>query len=519
MFEKIINKRLYIVYLIPALIGSLSVLSFQPFNFSAINFLTIPSLFLILTYISKKSKSNYRKKPYLKNLFLAGYFFGFGFFLFGNYWISYSLTFDESFKFLIPVSLILLPMFLALFYGFAAMIAGIYIKNNYSSILFFCAIFSFTDYLRSKLLSGFPWNLWAYSWSWFTEILQILNPIGLFAFNFLIINLFCIPALFFFKKKKIYLIFSIIFTVFFCLYIYGSYELNKNNLIIKDSKKKSINIKIVSPNFDLKYNLTSKDLEKLITKLVKYSEPNKKKPTVFIWPEGTFAGHYLEELKAYKDLIKDNFSENDLIIFGANTEDLEKKNTFNSLIVINNNFDVIYKYNKKKLVPFGEFLPLQNYLNKFGLKKITQGYGSFTQGEKQKNFIYKDLNILPIICYEIIFTELFQSSSQNTNLIINISEDAWFGNSTGPPQHFAKAIFRSIENNTFLVRSANKGISAIISNKGQIISRIEKNEIGNIEYSLPILNNKLRNKNDLIFFILLITYTLIFFTIRQKFND
>ena len=137
MFEKIINKRLYIVYLIPALIGSLSVLSFQPFNFSAINFLTIPSLFLILTYISKKSKSNYRKKPYLKNLFLAGYFFGFGFFLFGNYWISYSLTFDESFKFLIPVSLILLPMFLALFYGFAAMIAGIYIKNNYVKLLYF----------------------------------------------------------------------------------------------------------------------------------------------------------------------------------------------------------------------------------------------------------------------------------------------------------------------------------------------------------------------------------------------
>ena len=190
MLEKIINQRLYIVYLIPILIGSLSVLSFQPFNFSVINFLTIPSLFLTLTYISKKSKSNYRKKPYLKNLFLAGYFFGFGFFLFGNYWISYSLTFDESFKFLIPFSLILLPMFLALFYGFASMIAGIFIKNNYSSILFFCVIFSFSDYLRSKILSGFPWNLWAYSWSWFTEILQILNPIGLFAFNFLSINFF-----------------------------------------------------------------------------------------------------------------------------------------------------------------------------------------------------------------------------------------------------------------------------------------------------------------------------------------
>ena len=516
MLEKIINQRLYIVYLIPILIGSLSVLSFQPFNFSVINFLTIPSLFLVLTYISKKSKSNYRKKPYLKNLFLAGYFFGFGFFFFGNYWISYSLTFDESFKFLIPFSLILLPMFLALFYGFASMIAGIFIKNNYSSILFFCVIFSFSDYLRSKILSGFPWNLWAYSWSWFTEILQILNPIGLFAFNFLSINLFCIPALFFFKKKNLYLIFSILFTSFLCLYVYGSYVINKNDSDIKNLTKKSVNFKIVSPNFNLKYNLTSNDLENLITKLVKYSEPNKKKPTVFVWPEGTFAGYYLDDLKRYKNLIKNNFSENDLIIFGSNTQDLEKNKIFNSLIVINNNFDIIYRYNKKKLVPFGEFLPLQIYLNKLGLKKITQGYGSFERGETQKNFIYKDLNILPIICYEIIFTELFQASNQNTNLIINISEDAWFGNSIGPPQHFAKAVFRSIENNSFLIRSANKGTSAIISNKGQIIRRIEQNETGNIEYSLPILNNKIRNRNDLIFFILLITYTLIFFTTRKK---
>ena len=516
MLEKIINQRLYIVYLIPILIGALSVLSFQPFNFSIINFLTIPSLFLILTYISKKSKSNYRKKPYLKNLFLAGYFFGFGFFLFGNYWISYSLTFDESFKFLIPFSLILLPMFLALFYGFASMIAGIFIKNNYSSILFFCVIFSFSDYLRSKILSGFPWNLWAYSWSWFTEILQILNPIGLFAFNFLSINLFCIPVLFFFKKKNLYLIFSILFISFLCLFIYGSYVINKNDTDIKNLTNKSVNFKIVSPNFNLKYNLTSNDLENLITKLVKYSEPNKKEPTVFVWPEGTFAGYYLDDLKKYKKLIKNNFSENDLIIFGTNTQDLKKNKIFNSLIIINNNFDIIYRYNKKKLVPFGEFLPLQIYLNKLGLKKITQGYGSFERGETQKNFIYKDLNILPIICYEIIFTELFQAANQNTNLIINISEDAWFGNSIGPPQHFAKAVFRSIENNSFLIRSANKGTSAIISNKGQIIRRIEQNETGNIEYSLPILNNKIRNRNDLIFFILLITYTLIFFTTRKK---
>ena len=84
---------------------------------------------------------------------------------------------------------------------------------------------------------------------------------------------------------------------------------------------------------------------------------------------------------------------------------------------------------KQKLVPFGEFLPFEKLLKKIGLKKITEGYGSFLKGKNQKNLVIKNLNILPLICYEIIFTKFIQKSDENTNLIINISEDGWFGNS------------------------------------------------------------------------------------------
>ena len=100
-------------------------------------------------------------------------------------------------------------------------------------------------------------------------------------------------------------------------------------------------------------------------------------------------------------------------------------------------------------------------------------------------------------------------------MIVNISEDAWFGNSIGPHQHFSKAIFRSIENNTYLVRSANKGISAFINNNGVVIKRLEPNEIGNIELNVPLINNNFKNKNDLIFFALLITYSFIFLILRK----
>ena len=174
-------------------------------------------------------------------------------------------------------------------------------------------------------------------------------------------------------------------------------------------------------------------------------------------------------------------------------------------------------YNKRKLVPFGEFLPFENLLNKFGMKKITEGHGSFVQGSLNNNIILDNLNILPLICYEVIFTDFVQKSDDNTNLIINISEDGWFGQSIGPDQHFTKSIFRAVENGTFFLRSANKGVSAIIDNKGNIIKELNRNETGNIEFEVPLVESK-KNKNDLIFFVLLITYLLFFFIYRKK-ND
>ena len=114
-----------------------------------------------------------------------------------------------------------------------------------------------------------------------------------------------------------------------------------------------------------------------------------------------------------------------------------------------------------------------------------------------------------------IFTDLIQKSKIETNLIINISEDGWFGDTIGPNQHFVKSIFRAIENNTFLVRSANKGISAIIDNKGNIVKQLDRNEAGNIEFEVPLIKSN-KNKNDLIFFSLLITYLFIFFIYKRK---
>ena len=202
MINFFLHSRVLLVFISPFLLGCFSVFSFQPYNFTFINFFIFPCLFFILSYINKRSKNKYRKKPHLINLFYVGYFFGIGFFLTGTYWISNSLQFDESFKNLIPITIILIPLSLGLFYGLGSLICGKYLKNNLESIILFCATISAVDYFRAKIFTGFPWNLWAYSWSWFNEIIQILNPIGLFAFNLLTITFFCIPSIFFIKKYK-----------------------------------------------------------------------------------------------------------------------------------------------------------------------------------------------------------------------------------------------------------------------------------------------------------------------------
>ena len=511
MFEKYLNNRLIILYFVPLALGVVTVFSFQPFNLTFINFLVFPIFFYLIFYINKKSKSIYRKKPYKKNFFIFGTSFGFGFYLSGIYWINNSLTFDESFKILIPFGLIILPLFLSLFCSILTLLIGPYINLNFRSLFFLSGGIAFSDYIRSKILTGFPWNLWAYSFSWATEIIQVLNIIGLFAFNLLVITLFMAPAIILSNistKKKIITI-TAAFIVFFSFYIYGNYSINQNQNFIKNLDEK-FNIKVISPNFEIEYDLNNKQILNRFNNLVRYSQPSSGEKTLFIWPEGVFSGYSYEDILFLKESFSKYFSNNHFIVFGVNRYDEKKDGFYNALLAVNNNLEIISEYKKQKLVPFGEFIPFEKQLRRFGLKKITEGYGSFLKGNNQKNLVFEELNILPLICYEIIFTEFIQKSDKETNLIINISEDGWFGESIGPYQHFVKGIYRSIEKNSYFIRSANKGVSLIVNNKGEVIKKLNPTEKGTISLQVPLIKNTSKARNDLIFFVLLFTYIFIF---------
>ena len=148
MIERYQNNKFLVLYLLPFFIGSLTVFSFQPFNFTIINFIILPVFFYFIVFIKKKSQNIYRKKPYKINLFIFGTAFGFGFYLSGIHWITYSLTFEENFKILIPFGLILIPLFLSLFFSIVTLILGPFLKYNFSSLLLLSAGLAFSDFLR-----------------------------------------------------------------------------------------------------------------------------------------------------------------------------------------------------------------------------------------------------------------------------------------------------------------------------------------------------------------------------------
>jgi len=196
----LLNNKFFVIFLAPFLLGALTILGFSPYNFTFVNFFSFSILLFLILIIKKRTQSKYRKKKSNRYFFYSGCAFGFGFFLLGNYWISISLTHDEMFKNLIPLSLILIPLFLSLFFGLAILVVGPFSDKSIHFILFFSLVFSIFEFLRGNLLTGFPWNLISYTWSWSIESIQILSSMGAYSLSLISLTFFCIPFLFFQNK-------------------------------------------------------------------------------------------------------------------------------------------------------------------------------------------------------------------------------------------------------------------------------------------------------------------------------
>jgi apolipoprotein N-acyltransferase len=510
-----LNKKLNLELVFLFILGMLTSLSLPPFNYLVINFLTFT---LFFSFLIKKS----RQHKNVKLFFYYGWLFGFGYFVSNLYWISISLTFDQNFKFLIPFTIILIPAFLGIFYG---LISYFFIilkpKSIISSFLLFSLIFGVLEFVRGSILTGFPWNLIAYSFSNHLEILSITSIIGTYGFNLFCISLFTSPAILILRKNKkdiSILIFFLIIPMFFHFYGY-IYKKKFNN---SDLKTYDYNVRVIGSDISLDRFYLNIDKVSVIKDLINISEPNLSEKTIFIWPEGILPNISQKELIEYSWLFEKYFNNNHLLAIGINSQSINNQSIdyYNSFSVYDHNLNLLSSYNKINLVPFGEFLPFESLLRSFGLNTITKNYESFSSGKKRdiieiknKNF---SLKILPLICYEIIYSgKIFDNS--DFDLIINISEDGWFGQSIGPKQHFSHSVFRAIESGKYVLRSANNGIAAIINPLGVVEKKVNLGDSGYIDFNekkiiQPTVFSKYGNK---IFGLLILLYIFLIFSFNR----
>jgi apolipoprotein N-acyltransferase len=514
-----LNKKLNIDFVSLVTLGMLTSLSLPPFNYLMINFLTFSLFFLFLVKRSIQHKS-------LRLFFIYGWMFGFGYFITNLYWISISLTFDQAFRFLIPFVLIFIPAVLAIFYGLVSYFFIILKpKKIVSSFLIFSLIFGILEFVRGSILTGFPWNLIAYSFSNHLEVLSITSIIGTYGFNLFCISLFSCPALFILRdtRKDIgVVLFFLITPILF--YIYGnSYEKKFNSSMVEAYDYK---IRTIGSNISLDRFYLNLDSVSVIKDLIEISRLDPDEKIILVWPEGMLPGITQKELVEYKWLFEDHLNDNHFLAVGINSQSISKGliKYHNSFSVYDNKLNLINSYNKINLVPFGEFLPFENVLRSIGLKTITNNYQSFSSGKKRDVMEIKrkdlSLKILPLICYEIIYSgKIFNDS--DFDLIINISEDGWFGQSIGPKQHFVHSIFRAIESGKYVLRSANNGIAAIINPLGFLEKKVDFGETGYIDFDekkiiQPTVFSKYGNK---IFGLLILLYIFLIFSFNRIINE
>tara|TARA_B100000963_G_scaffold76830_1_gene64875 strand:- start:1615 stop:3168 length:1554 start_codon:yes stop_codon:yes gene_type:complete len=517
-----LKKKIYIELILFILLGLFSSLSLPPLNYVIINFVTFSLFYILLIKNSSTIKTSKNRKIF----FLYGWSFGFGYFASNLYWISLSLTFDENFKFLVPLALILVPAFLALFYGFVSYLFIILKpKKNLSSFFLFSLIFGTIEFLRGSIFTGFPWNLIAYSFSNHIEILNITSIIGTYSFNLFCISLFTSPSIFILRDNKKEISICILFLIItLTFYIFGSQKIKKFNDVEAD--KHDYKIRVISSKISIDRFYNDFEPVSAIKDLIRISSPQNDEKTIFIWPEGILPEISRDQLQEYKWLFENKFNENHILVIGIN--DLIKQDEaikyFNSFSIYDHNLITINSYNKINLVPFGEFLPFEKILRNIGLKNITNNYQSYSRGEKRNiieiNKFDTTIKLLPLICYEIIYSgNIFDD--RNFDFIINISEDGWFGQSIGPHQHFAHSIYRAIESGKYVLRSANNGIAAIVNPLGVVENKVDLDQSGYVDFieSKKINSTIFSIYGNKIFLLIILLYISLIFSFNRIKNE
>ncbi len=448
--------------LLSVLSGALLILSFPNFDLEFLAWFALVPLFYAI-----EGKG-------LSQSFKLGWFTGVVSFLGIIYWIVVAVHSYGNIP-LIPSVLILLLLvaYLSLFLGaFTFLIRLIETRSGIENFLVAPVIWVALEYLRCVLLTGFPWAFLGYSQYLNLPFIQMADVTGPYGLSFVI--LLVSTTLFWILRqwpKKIFPTKEVIITAILLLgfLVYGYFKMG----IIDRQMVQNPPLKIGLVQGDIDQSIkwekafqleTLKLYEKLSLRVAE------DKPDLIIWPE-TATPFFFQDEKEYQPLVLDIPKKtNAFLLFGSPSYKIEKKkvNHYNSAYLVSPSGEVVGKYDKTHLVPFGEYIPLQNLL--FFLGSLGEGIGDFKPGKEIYNFSLPKDQFGVLICFEIIFPDLCrQFVKRGANFLVTITNDAWFGRTSAPHQHFSMAVFRAVENHVFVARAANTGITGIIDAKGKIV--------------------------------------------------
>ncbi|MCZ2328063.1 apolipoprotein N-acyltransferase [Bartonella sp. F02] len=505
------------------LCGALTSFALPPFYLTLISFLTFPIFVIFLDAINSIQNT---KKRLLTHAITCGNF-GFGYFICGLWWLSNALLVSPAaFAWAIPFAIVGPPVYLAFYWFLAGFIISLLWIKGIARFFVLAFALGLAELLRAILFTGFPWNSLGYTAMPTPMFMQSDAVIGLYGMNILAVLVYSLPAVLLTnEKKKIALLLC-------CLLIFihssiGFYRL-KTAPNIADYQQSRYWVRIVQPSIQQQSEqLDYAKQESIFATHIKLSMtptmPQNKEPDFIVWPEASIP-YILNGTSAITMRIASFLKPKQWAIVGAirtNNPSNGQTQYFNTIAVIDSQGNILNASDKLHLVPFGEYLPYQSLLSKFGLQALADNVGGYSFATERKTVVMpNNFSYLPLICYEIIFPNEITFNGSSPQAIVNITNDAWFGITPGPYQHFQQAQLRTIELGIPLIRAANNGISAVIDPYGRIISALGQNAIGVIDSPIPshiapLWSNKYRIFSTFILFILMLLCRVSFGSTKQ----
>ena len=470
--------------------GALSALAMAPYDLWPVLALTLPVLVWLIDGAGAGNAG-------LRAAFAAGWWFGFGYFLAGLYWIGMALLVEaDQFGWLLPVAVVAIPAGLALFTAFGMLLARLLWTAGPARIFAFAGAMTVAEWLRGHVLTGFPWNSFGQALAAVPPIAQTASVVGLWGLTLIALLTLASPATLADPPeatRRPLLLPVVSAALLLVLAVVGIYRLATTETTMVEG----VRLRIMQPNLpqDQKFRPSAKQAVMNLYASIsdRSTGPDTRgvrDVTHLIWPESAFP-FFLEREPDALARIADLLPPGVVLITGAARVD-EGRNAqgqpkvFNSIRVVGDDGAILSTYDKLHLVPFGEFLPLQSFLESLGFQQLTRVRGGFTAGTVRRSVSIPRLPpASPLICYEVIFPGQALPEGPRPAWMLNVTNDAWFGNTPGPHQHFAQSRLRAIEEGLPLVRAANNGISAVVDPLGRVVRSLPLGTDGVIDSNLP----------------------------------